>query len=57
MIHPLSIRLRVSAGSHSSEVQKACGHRDHVGTCPQCQRAQLARWRAQLNEAQPVARR
>jgi len=26
----------------------ACGHSRHVGTCPECQRAQLARWRAQL---------
>ena len=27
---------------------KACGHTAHVGTCPACQRAQLAKWRAQL---------
>ena len=27
---------------------KACGHADHIGTCPACQRAQLAKWRAQL---------
>jgi hypothetical protein len=26
----------------------ACGHVHHVGTCPCCQRAQLARWRDQL---------
>jgi len=25
-----------------------CGHARHVGTCPSCQRAQLARWNAQL---------
>ena len=28
-----------------------CGHTRHVGTCPDCQRAQLARWRGQLAEA------
>jgi hypothetical protein len=28
-----------------------CGHTHHVGTCPACQRAQLARWRRQLEEA------
>lgn len=27
---------------------KTCGHHRHVGTCPCCQRAQLARWNAQL---------
>jgi hypothetical protein len=25
-----------------------CGHTRHVGTCAYCQRAQLARWHAQL---------
>jgi hypothetical protein len=28
-----------------------CGHTRHVGTCPACQRTQLARWHAQLTEA------
>lgn len=28
-----------------------CGHTHHVGTCPECQRVQLARWRFQLQEA------
>ena len=28
-----------------------CDHKRHVGTCPECQRTQLARWRAQLIEA------
>jgi hypothetical protein len=27
---------------------KACGHTAHVGTCSACQRAQLAKWQAQL---------
>lgn len=29
----------------------ACGHTRHVGTCPACQRAQLARWHGQLRDA------
>jgi len=33
-----------------------CGHTRHVGTCPHCQRAQLARWRAQLIAASSAAR-
>ena len=27
---------------------KPCSHDRHVGWCPSCQRAQLARWRSQL---------
>jgi hypothetical protein len=30
---------------------RSCGHVSHVGACPSCQRAQLARWDAQLAEA------
>jgi hypothetical protein len=30
---------------------RSCGHVHHVGICPSCQRAQLARWGAQLAEA------
>jgi len=33
----------------------ACGHARHVGTCPECQRTQLARWRSQLEEASAPA--
>ena len=33
----------------------ACGHTRHVGTCPECQRAQLARWRSQLQQATQTA--
>jgi hypothetical protein len=29
----------------------ACDHTGHVGTCPDCQRAQLSRWRGQLADA------
>jgi hypothetical protein len=32
-----------------------CGHTRHVGTCPACQRVQLARWRFQLQEASAQA--
>ena len=31
---------------------KPCGHRAHVGTCPACQRVQLAKWQAQAAQAQ-----
>jgi hypothetical protein len=31
---------------------KPCGHREHVGTCPACQRVQLAKWQAQEAQAQ-----
>jgi hypothetical protein len=27
---------------------RSCGHPRHVGVCPSCQRAQLARWASQL---------
>lgn len=30
---------------------RVCGHIRHVGTCAACQRAQLARWQAQLTQA------
>jgi hypothetical protein len=32
-----------------------CGHTRHVGTCPTCQRVQLARWRRQLAHADAAA--
>jgi hypothetical protein len=32
---------------------KLCGHLRHVGTCPDCQRAQLARWQRQLAAVTP----
>jgi hypothetical protein len=28
-----------------------CGHRTHVGTCAVCQRRQMAKWAAQLQQA------
>jgi hypothetical protein len=33
---------------------KQCGHTRHVGTCPVCQRAQLAKWQAQLAQVRPA---
>ena len=48
------LRTQVSpAGAPVARVQlgqakKACGHVAHVGTCSECQRAQLAKWQAQL---------
>jgi hypothetical protein len=34
--------------AHESGPRKTCGHEVHSGSCPQCQRAQLARWAQQL---------
>jgi hypothetical protein len=36
--------VRITLG----QAGKACGHAAHVGTCSACQRAQLAKWQAQL---------
>jgi hypothetical protein len=27
-----------------------CGHRTHIGTCAACQRRQMAKWAAQLQQ-------
>jgi hypothetical protein len=35
--------------------QSPCGHTRHVGTCPTCQRMQLARWRRQLAHVDATA--
>ena len=42
--------------AHQPPLHKPCGHLLHVGSCPQCQRAQLARWADQLTEAAPKNR-
>jgi len=47
------LRTQVAPASAASarvqlQVAKACGHSAHVGTCSACQRAQLAKWQAQL---------
>jgi hypothetical protein len=36
---------------------RACGHADHHGTCGCCQRAQKARWAAQLAQVTAAATR
>jgi hypothetical protein len=41
-------RARREAAVSGGRLPKACGHNGHVGTCPACQRAQLARWQSQL---------
>jgi len=33
---------------------KPCAYVRHVGTCPHCQRAQLARWQRQLTAVTPT---
>jgi hypothetical protein len=30
---------------------KSCGHAEHIGFCPSCQRVQLARWAREVNKA------
>jgi hypothetical protein len=40
-----------STGTSGNRNPKPCGHTDHHGTCPGCQRAQLAKWAAQLAQA------
>jgi hypothetical protein len=40
-----------SPTAHRGNLYKRCNHPVHVGTCPQCQRAQLARWAEQLADA------
>ncbi|HTP22128.1 MAG TPA: hypothetical protein VMJ65_21145 [Solirubrobacteraceae bacterium] len=37
-----------SARIQLGQAKKVCGHAAHVGTCAACQRAQLAKWQAQL---------
>ena len=38
-------------GSTTAGAGRSCQHSTHVGTCAACQRAQLARWEAQLSHA------
>lgn len=46
-----SARTRREAARSGSRPANPCGHERHVGTCPACQRAQLARWSSQLASA------
>jgi hypothetical protein len=41
-------RARREAALPGPRAAKPCRHDRHVGTCPACQRAQLARWQSQL---------
>ena len=57
MIHLLPNRSKGTTEIHAAGAGKPCGHTRHMGTCPYCQRAQLARWRAQLDGAHSGATR
>jgi hypothetical protein len=45
--------VRTLPSAHEPHRDMPCRHRVHLGTCPQCQRAQLARWAEQLADAAP----
>jgi hypothetical protein len=53
MAHTLTAHPRLSHRHHNGALtgNRSCGHVLLVGSCPSCQRAQLARWDAQLAEA------
>jgi hypothetical protein len=55
----LTQRLVTSARTQLAvTARKPCGHARHCGCCPECQRAQLARWNAQLAQVtRAVSRR
>ncbi len=48
----MALKPRSSNPPIQAVVGKPCGHIDHVGTCPACQRSQLAKWQAQVAQAQ-----
>lgn len=41
-------RARCAGIMEGSRTHQSCGHDRHIGACPACQRAQLARWSSQL---------
>jgi hypothetical protein len=43
--------LAVYSTRNGRPPHKRCGHARHVGTCPCCQRVQLAKWDTQLAQA------
>jgi hypothetical protein len=43
--------IRTLPSANGPDRDTPCGHRVHRGSCPQCQRAQLARWAEQLADA------
>ena len=52
MIKPVLLwGLRARSPCKAAEVsQRQCRYPQHVGPCARCQRAQLARWEAQLGQ-------
>jgi hypothetical protein len=57
MVTPNTHQLGTLPTAHSAWLQTAsCGHPTHVGTCAECQRRQMAKWAAQLEEATERAR-
>ena len=51
---PVQTPIVRNTHTHSAHAAKRCGHVRHVGTCADCQRAQLTRWSVQLAQVQPV---
>lgn len=52
MAHTLNAHPLPSHRHHNGVLTgRRCAHVRHVGACPSCQRAQLARWDAQLADA------
>jgi hypothetical protein len=43
--------LTVDSARNGRPPRRACGHARHIGTCPCCQRVQLAKWDTQLAQA------
>jgi hypothetical protein len=52
MLTPKTHQLGTLPTAHDTWLPAAaCGHRTHVGTCAACQRRQMAKWAAQLQQA------
>jgi hypothetical protein len=52
MLTPRTHQLGTLPMAHGTWLpEEACGHGAHVGTCPACQRRQLAKWAAQVQQA------
>jgi hypothetical protein len=56
MVTPKIDQVGTLPTAHGTSIPEAsCGHRRHVGTCPACQRRQMAEWAAQLQQATALA--
>jgi hypothetical protein len=56
MLTPRAHQLGTLPTAHGTLLREApCGHSTHVGTCGACQRRQMAKWEAQLQEANAQA--